>query len=132
MKPGISIINRLTLAGFASLAMSHVVEHVLHGAAVGQVAVSHLPVGLLPPLALVRVEQEDQLLLNQLPLLGVCGRGCCTGTCPYGTEPDLGASNRCADGHAANCSGLLLLRDHGTKRGQQMLMMLQKGDKQVL
>ena len=65
--------------------MSHVVEHVLHGAAVGQVALPHFPVGLLPPLALVRMEQEDQLLLNQLPLLGVCRRGRCAGTSPYGT-----------------------------------------------
>lgn len=98
--------------------MSHVVEHVLHGAAVGQVALPHLPVGLLPPLALVRMEQEDQLLLDQLPFLGVCGRGHCAGTRPYGIEPDLGASY-CwcsADGYATNCSWLLLLRGLGMER----------------
>jgi len=65
---------QLTLAGLASLAVGHVVEDVLHGAAVRQGAGSHLPVGLLPPLALVCVKQQDQLLLDQLALLWV-GRG---------------------------------------------------------
>lgn len=35
-----------------------------------------LPIGLaLPPLALVRVQQQHQLLLYELPLLGVGGGG---------------------------------------------------------
>lgn len=59
------------MAGLASLAVGHVVEDVLHGAAVGQSAGPHLPVGLIPPLALVCVKQQDQLLLNELALLGV-------------------------------------------------------------
>lgn len=67
---------RLTLAGFAGLAVCHVVEDVLHGPAVGQGAGSHLAVGLLAPLALVGVEQQNQLLLDQLTLLRV-GRGAC-------------------------------------------------------
>lgn len=61
----------LTLAGLASLAVGHVVEDVLHGTAVGQSAGPHLPIGLLPPLALVCMEQQDQLLLNEFALLGV-------------------------------------------------------------
>lgn len=56
--------------------MCHVVEDVLHGPAVGQRASSHLAVGLLAPLALVGVEQQNQLLLDQLALLRV-GRGAC-------------------------------------------------------
>ena len=90
--------------------MSHVVEHVLHGAAMGQVALPHFPVGLLPALALVRVEQEDQLLLDQLPFLGVCCRGRCAGTRPHGIEPNLGPSHCCCttDGYPTNCSRLLL------------------------
>lgn len=76
----------------------------------GQVALPHFPVGLLPPLALVRVEQKDQLLLDQLPFLRVCGWGRCAGTCPHGTESDLGRSCRCsADGHATDSTRLLLL-----------------------
>ena len=67
---------KLTLAGLAGLAVGHVVEDVLHGAAVGQGAGLQLPVGLLPSLALVCVKQQDQLLLDQLALLRV---GC--GTC---------------------------------------------------
>jgi hypothetical protein len=51
--------------------VSHVVEDVLHGAAVWQGAGPHLPIGLLPPLALVGVEQQDQLLLDELALLWV-------------------------------------------------------------
>lgn len=54
----------LTLTGFASLAVSHVVEDVLHSATVGQVALPDFTIGLLPPLALVCMEQEDQLLLD--------------------------------------------------------------------
>lgn len=71
----------LTLAGLASLAVRHVVEDVLHGAAVREGAGAHLAVGLLAPLTLVSVEQQDQLLLDQLALLGVCrgpgGHGLC-------------------------------------------------------
>lgn len=66
----------LTVAGFASLAVGHMVEYVLHGAAVGQGAGPHLPVGLLPPLALVCMQQQDQLLLNEFSLLRV-GRWAC-------------------------------------------------------
>jgi hypothetical protein len=64
----------LTLAGLAGLAVGHVVEDILHGAAVWQGAGPHLPIGLLSPLALVGVEQEHQLLLDQFALLRV-GRG---------------------------------------------------------
>lgn len=64
------------MAGLAGLTVGHVVEDVLHGAAVGQSARPHLAIGLLPPLALVCVEQQDQLLLNELALLGVGGRSC--------------------------------------------------------
>lgn len=63
--------EKLTLTGLAGLAVGHVVEDVLHGPAVRQGAGPHLAVGLLTPLALVRVEQQDQLLLDQLPLLRV-------------------------------------------------------------
>ena len=51
-------------------------KDVLHGATVGQGALTVLPVGLLlplPPLTLVGVEQENQLLLDQLPLVRVSG-----------------------------------------------------------
>lgn len=98
--------------------MSHVVEHILHGAAVRQVALPNLAVGLLSPLALVCVEQEDQLLLNQLPLLRVRSRGRCAGTCPYGIEPNLGCSHCCcsADRYPTDRPGLLLLRDLVTER----------------
>jgi len=85
------------------------VENVLHGAAVGQVALPHFPVSLLPPLALVRVQQEDELLLNQLPLLGVGGGGRCARSCPHSAESDLGSSNcSSTDGHTSDRSGLLL------------------------
>jgi len=83
----------LTLAGLAGLAVRHVVEDVLHGAAVGQVALPHLPVGLLPPLALVRVEQEHQLLLDQLALLGVRRGGRGAGPCPYRAQADWGSAH---------------------------------------
>lgn len=64
----------LTLARFASLAVCHVVEDVLHSAAVRKGTGPHLTVGLLSPLALVCMKQQDQLLLDQLPLLWVsCG-----------------------------------------------------------
>lgn len=70
------VILSLTLAGFSCLAVGHVVEDVLHGAAVGQGTGAHLSVGLLSPLALVGVKQQDQLLLDQFALLRV-GRGAC-------------------------------------------------------
>lgn len=66
-----TLLLSLTLAGLAGLAVGHVVENVLHGAAVGQRALPHLSVGLLPPLALMCMEQQDQLLLNEFALLGV-------------------------------------------------------------
>lgn len=56
--------------------MGHVIEDVLHGAAVGQRARTHLAVSLLAPLALVGVKQQDQLLLDQFALLWV-GSGAC-------------------------------------------------------
>lgn len=59
------------MAGLARLAVRHVVEDVLHGAAVGEVALPHLPVRLLPALALVRVQKENELLLDELALLWV-------------------------------------------------------------
>lgn len=63
--------ERLTLTGLAGLAVGHVVEDVLHGPAVGQGTGAHLAIGLLTPLALVCMEQQDQLLLDQLALLRV-------------------------------------------------------------
>lgn len=60
------------MAGLAGLAVRHVVEDVLHGAAVREGAGAHLAVGLLAPLTLVSVEQQNQLLLDQFALLGVC------------------------------------------------------------
>ena len=51
-------------------------KDVLHGATEGQGALTVLPFGLLlplPPLTLLGVEQENQLLLDQLPLLHVSG-----------------------------------------------------------
>lgn len=43
----------LTLARFASLTMCHVVQDILHGSAMREVALSHLPIGLFSPLTLV-------------------------------------------------------------------------------
>lgn len=75
---------QLTLARLAGLAMCHVVEDILHSAAVRKGTGPHLPVGLLSPLALVCVKQQDQLLLDQLPLLwvscGACRRHCHSST----------------------------------------------------
>lgn len=52
------------------------VEYVLHSAAVREGAGPHLSIGLLSSLALVCMEQQYQLLLDQLPLLRVsCGAG---------------------------------------------------------
>lgn len=45
----------LTLARFASLAVCHVVEDILHGTAMREVALSHLTIGLFSPLTLVGV-----------------------------------------------------------------------------
>ena len=63
-------------ARLAGLAGCHVVEDVLHGTAVGQSAGPYFPIGLLPPLALMCMEQQDQLLLNEFALLGVCCWAC--------------------------------------------------------
>ena len=71
-------------AGLPSLACRHVVEDVLHGAAVGQGALSQLGsvqvavLGLLlllpvSSLTLVGVQEKNQLLLDQFSLLGVGG-----------------------------------------------------------
>lgn len=88
----------LTLAGLASLAMCHVVEDVLHCAAVGEVALAHFPVGLLAPLTLVGMQEKNKLLLNELPLLRIS----CGGSRPHA----LG----CRGHHARwlNLRGLLL------------------------
>lgn len=48
-----TITPSLTLAGFASLTVCHVVQDILHGSAMREVALSHLTVGLLSPLTLV-------------------------------------------------------------------------------
>ena len=64
-------------AGFTRLAGRHVVQHVLHGPAVRESALPHLrsvPGTLLLPVspgALVSMEEQHQLLLDQLPLLRV-------------------------------------------------------------
>lgn len=72
----------LTLAGFASLAVRHVIKDVLHSAAVRQGAGPHFPISLFSSLAFMCVEQQDQLLLDQLALLrvgcGACRRHCHT------------------------------------------------------
>lgn len=69
---------QLTLAGLASLAVGHVVEDVLHCAAVRKSTRPHLTVSLLPALALVCVKQQDQLLLDQFAFLRVsCGARRC-------------------------------------------------------
>lgn len=65
------------LAGPAFVAMRHMVEDVLHGPAVRHLALLQLfpvdvmNVRLLPPLALVGMQQKYQLLLNQLPFLRI-------------------------------------------------------------
>lgn len=64
-------VYTLTLARFASLAVRHVVEDVLHGATVGQVTLPYFPTGLLPPLALMGMEQKHQLLLYEFALFWV-------------------------------------------------------------
>lgn len=68
-------VDRQTLAGFPGLTVGHVIEDVLHGPAVRQAAVRQLSVTLLPTLTLMSVKQEDELLLDQLPLLGISHRG---------------------------------------------------------
>lgn len=61
-------------AALSRLARRHMIEHVLHCFAVRQRTV-HLTVALrLPPLALMRVKQQHQLLLDELALLGVYGQ----------------------------------------------------------
>ena len=63
----------------AGLAGSHVVEDVLHGAAVGESALAHLLclrllllLFSISPLTLVGMQQKNQLLLDQLPLFWIC------------------------------------------------------------
>lgn len=65
------------LAGFASLAVGHVIEDILHGAAVWEVALPHLPIGLLASLTLVCMKQEHKLLLDEFAFLWVGSR--CSG-----------------------------------------------------
>ena len=62
------------LTGFPSLTMCHVIQDIFHGSTVWEGAGSNLSIGLFPPLTLVSVKQEDQLLLNQFALLWVCCR----------------------------------------------------------
>lgn len=58
--------------------MGHVVEDVLHCAAMRKSARPHLPISLLPALALVCMKQQDQLLLDQFAFLWVsCGARRC-------------------------------------------------------
>lgn len=78
--PKYTAIVQLTLAGFASLAVRHVVEDVLHSAAVGQAALAYLPISLLPPLAFMGMEQKNQLLLYEFALFRV---GCWRNSRPY-------------------------------------------------
>lgn len=65
------------IARLACLARGHVVQHILHRPAVWQGALPHLScvacVLLLPisSLTLVSMEQEDKLLLDELPLLRI-------------------------------------------------------------
>ena len=64
-------LSPLTLAGLAWLAVCHVVKDVLHCTTVGKVALPHFPIGLLSPLALVSVQKENKLLLDELALLWI-------------------------------------------------------------
>lgn len=97
------VVCQLTLTILASLAMSHVIEDVLHGAAMRQVALSDLAVGLLASLTFVSVKQENELLLDQFALLGIgggrrSGRG--------GSRRDLGAGTHqtsLSTGNHAGC-----------------------------
>lgn len=51
--------------------MCHVVQDVLHRATVGKVALPYFPISLLAALALVGVQQEHELLLDELALLWI-------------------------------------------------------------
>ena len=62
---GEAVVN---CAGAACLTTGHMGEDILHGPAAGEGALPLLPV---PPDALVGVEEQHQLMLNQLPLLRV-------------------------------------------------------------
>lgn len=62
--------------------MGHVVEDVFHGTAMGQWTGLHFSIGLFPPLALMCMEQQDQLLLNEFALLRVS-----CWTCWHTTSP---------------------------------------------
>lgn len=76
--PNLFQLIELTLAGLASLAVGHVVEDVLHCAAVRKSTRPHLAISLLPALALVCMKQQDQLLLDQFAFLWVsCGARRC-------------------------------------------------------
>lgn len=55
--------------------MGHVVKDILEGSAVRQIAHVHLATGLLAALALMRMQKEHQLLLDQLALLRISCRG---------------------------------------------------------
>ena len=97
----------LTLAGLAGLAVGHVVQHVLHGATVREGTGPHLPVGLLSTLALVCVEQQDQLLLDQLALLRV--------SCRDGRGRRHATRTASQGQHGRLLLGLLLELDRGTE-----------------
>lgn len=73
------LLNQLALACGSGervctyLTGHHMVQHSLHSLAVRQGALPRLAVGLLlAALALVRVQQQHELLLDQLALLRVC------------------------------------------------------------
>lgn len=68
------IFECLTSTRFSCLALGHVLEHILHCLAVRQLTwrlSTGCTVHLLATLALVSVQQEDQLLLDHLWLFGV-------------------------------------------------------------
>lgn len=55
------------------MTVAHVIENVLHRLAVRKLTrLDRRPVGLLAALALVGVQQQNELLLDEAPLLGVC------------------------------------------------------------
>lgn len=63
----------LTLTGFPSLTVCHVIQNIFHGSTVWERAGPDLSIRLLSSLTLVGVKQENQLLLYELALLRVRG-----------------------------------------------------------
>ena len=105
-------------AGFTRLTGRHVVQDVLHGPAVGEGALSHLTsvAGTLllsvSPGALVGVEQENQLLLDQLPLLRVSGVGRGSGTAGLAGHPGRGDDGARGESVARHEGTVLVLLHH--------------------